>query len=55
MGRVDSNLGNGPCRGIIIADDIAEELTIAVSRVSGVTLHRYKMNFSVERTGASAA
>jgi hypothetical protein len=55
MGWVDSNLGNGPCRGIIIANDIAEELAIAVSRVSGVTLHRYKMNFSVERAGASTA
>lgn len=55
MGWIDSHLGKGPCRGIIIASDIAEELAIAVSRVSGVALFRYKMNFSVEPAGASAA
>lgn len=55
MGWIDSHLGKGQCRGIIIASDIAEELAIAVSRVSGVTLFRYKMNFSVEPAGGSAA
>jgi len=48
MGWVDKNLGSGPCRGIIIAKEITEDLVTAVSRVPGVTLHRYKMNFSVE-------
>ncbi len=55
MGWIDNHLGNGPCRGIIIANDIAEELTIAVSRVAGVTLCRYKMNFSIEQAGGGAA
>jgi hypothetical protein len=51
MGWVDQHLGNGPSRGIIIASDIAEELAIAVSRVAGVTLYRYRMNFVVEKAG----
>ena len=55
MGWVDRHLGKGPCRGIIIASDIAEELAIAVLRVSGVTLFRYHMNFSVAPVGGSAA
>lgn len=48
MGWVDKNLGNGPCRGIIVANEITEDLATAVSRVPGVTLCRYRMNFSVE-------
>lgn len=48
MGWVDQNLGNGPCRGIIIASEITEELTVAASRVPGVSLARYKMTFSIE-------
>ncbi len=48
MGWVDQNLGKGPCRGIIIASEITEELSVAVSRVPGVSLARYKMNFSIE-------
>lgn len=55
MGWIDRHLGKAPCRGIIIASDIAEELAIAVSRVSGVSLFRYKMNFSIEPAGGSAA
>lgn len=55
MGWIDSHLKKGPCRGIIIASEISEELAIAVSRVSGVALFRYKMNFSVEPAGGSAA
>jgi len=51
MGWVDRNLGKGQCRGIILANEISDELAIAVSRVSGVTLFKYKMNFSVERAG----
>lgn len=49
MGWVDQNLGNGPCRGIIIASDITEDLKVAVSRAQGVQLARYKMTFSIER------
>lgn len=48
MGWVDQNLGSGPCRGIIVASDISDELAVAVSRVPGVTLSKYKMNFEIE-------
>jgi len=47
MGWVDRNLKNGSCRGMIIANEISEELKIAVSRAAGVTLLRYNMNFSI--------
>lgn len=49
MGWVDKNLGNGPCRGIIIASDITDDLKVAVSRAQGVQLARYNMTFSIER------
>jgi hypothetical protein len=50
MGWIDRNLGTktAPCRGLIIANDIPEELKIAVSQVPHVTLARYKMNFAIE-------
>ncbi|HTQ40643.1 MAG TPA: endonuclease NucS domain-containing protein [Pirellulales bacterium] len=49
MGWVDKHLGNGPCRGAIIANEITDDLRVAVSRVPGVFLARYKMSFSVDR------
>lgn len=49
MGWVDKNLGNGPCRGAIIAHEITDDLRIAVSRAPGVLIARYSMTFSVER------
>ena len=48
MGWVDKNLGGGPCRGFIIANDIDEQLSVAVSRVSGVSLAQYRMSFTIE-------
>ena len=54
MGWVDEHLGNGPCRGIIIASEINDELRIAVSRVPGVGLAKYKMSFAIEPVGQSA-
>jgi Endonuclease NucS len=48
MGWVDEHLAKKPCRGIIIAKDIPEDLRLAVRRVSGVSLYRYKLNVSVE-------
>jgi hypothetical protein len=48
MGWVDKHLGNGPCRGIIIAKDIPDELVLAIRRVPGVSLYRYKLAVSVE-------
>jgi len=49
MGWVDKNLGNGPCRGIIVAKDTPEDLVLAASRVPGVALYRYNLSVSVER------
>lgn len=49
MGWVDANLGNTSSRGIVIANEISNELTIAVSRAPDVSLYKYKMSFSVDR------
>jgi Endonuclease NucS len=49
MGWVDKHLGGGPCRGFIIANEIDEELSIAVSRVAGVSLAKYRMSFAIEQ------
>jgi Endonuclease NucS len=48
MGWVDKHLGGGPCRGFIIANDIDEQLSIAVSRVVGISLAKYRMSFAIE-------
>jgi Endonuclease NucS len=48
MGWVDKNLMNGPCRGIILAKDIPDDLVLAVQRVPGVSLYNYKLAVSVE-------
>jgi hypothetical protein len=48
MGVIDEHLGNGPCRGMIIASQITPDLIVAASRVRGVTLGRYKMTFVIE-------
>jgi hypothetical protein len=48
MGWVDKNLGNGPCRGMIIAKEVPDDLALAVQRVPGVSLHRYSLSVSVE-------
>jgi hypothetical protein len=48
MGWVDQHLGNGPCRGLIVANEITDELRLAISRVPGVSLAQYKMHFDVE-------
>jgi len=48
MGLIDQHLGNGPCRGMIIAGEITPDLIVAASRVQGVTLGQYKMTFVIE-------
>jgi hypothetical protein len=48
MGWVDRNLGKGKCRGMIIAKEISQDLILAVQRVPGVSLLRYKLSVSVE-------
>jgi hypothetical protein len=49
MGWVDKKLGGGPCRGIIVAREISDDLVLAAQRVQDVTLYRYKLSFAVER------
>lgn len=49
MSWVDKRLGNGPCRGFIIAKEISEDLLLAAQRASGIALFRYRMSVSVER------
>jgi hypothetical protein len=49
MGWVDKHLGGGPCRGIIIAKEISNDLILAIQRVEGVSLYRYKLSVSVEK------
>jgi len=49
MGWVDKHLGNGLCRGIIVAKEISDDLVLAVQRVQGVLLYRYKLSVSVEQ------
>jgi hypothetical protein len=48
MGWVDKNLGKIPCRGMIIAKEISDDLMLAVQRANGVSLHRYRLSVSVE-------
>jgi hypothetical protein len=51
MGWVDKNLDKGPCRGMIIANEIADDLVTAVQavqRVPGITLARYNLNVAIE-------
>jgi RecB family endonuclease NucS len=48
MGWVDKNFGKAPCRGIIIAREISDDLALAVERVPGVSLYRYDLSVSVE-------
>jgi hypothetical protein len=48
MGWIDQNLGKGPCRGLIIASEITDDLSIAVGRVPGISLAKYRMSFAIE-------
>jgi hypothetical protein len=42
-------LGKGPCRGVIVAKEISDDLVLAPQRVQGVSLYRYKLSVSVEK------
>lgn len=54
MGWVDKNLAKGPpCRGMIIAKDISDDLTTAVRRVPDVSLFRYKLSVTLEPASPS--
>lgn len=48
MGWVDQNLAKGiPCRGIIVAKEISDDLITAVRRVPDVSLCRYKLSVTI--------
>lgn len=49
MGWIDRNLGNGPCRGVVVAREISEDLVTAVSRVEGVSLFKYHLQVDLEQ------
>ena len=49
MGWADKNHSSRPCRGIIVAENISEELKTAVLRVPGVSLYEYKVSMTVEK------
>ncbi len=49
MGWVDTNMDiNKPCRGVIVAADITDELMTATKRVDGVSLYQYKISMSLD-------
>lgn len=48
MGWVDKYLGKAPCRGMIIAKEIPDDLVLTIGRVPGVRLYGYKLSVSVE-------
>jgi hypothetical protein len=48
MGWVDKHLDKAPCRGLIIAKEIRDDLVLTVERVPSVQLYRYNLSVSVE-------
>jgi RecB family endonuclease NucS len=48
MSWIDSNLGNGPCRGLIIASEIDEDLRVAIRRAPLVQLAEYSLSFAIK-------
>ncbi len=48
MGWIDKHLGKAPCRGMIVAKEIPDDLLLAAQRVPGVSLYRYNLSVSVE-------
>jgi hypothetical protein len=47
MAWVNKNLGNGSCRGIIIANKISNELITSVSEQPNVSLREYRLNVEI--------
>ena len=48
MGWVDSNLAKEPCRGMIIAKEIPDDLMLAITRVPGISAFRNHLAVTVE-------
>ena len=51
MAWVNQHLGSGPCRGVIVAKEVGDDLALAAKCVEGVSLFRYRMSFAVENAG----
>jgi len=50
MGWIDKNLNHvEPCRGILVAKDIGEDVMTAVGRTNGIELFQYKLQVAVEK------
>lgn len=49
MGWIDKNLAKTPCRGIILAKEITDDLILATQRIPDVSLYKYNMQVSAER------
>jgi hypothetical protein len=50
MGWVDKHLGGtAPCRGVIVAREVSEELALACKRTSGLELFEYELQVSLRR------
>jgi hypothetical protein len=54
MGWIDKHLSKSPCRGIIIAKEIPDDLILATRRVRGVSLCTYNLSVSVVHLPPSA-
>lgn len=55
MGWVDTNLsGSGNSRGIIVAKEISDDLSLACRRVSDVSLYKYDLSVTTARVYPSA-
>ncbi|MDH4184741.1 MAG: endonuclease NucS [Nitrospinota bacterium] len=53
MGWIERNLSDGkPVRGWIVARNITDDLKLATSRVHGVDLYEYEINFSVSKVSS---
>jgi endonuclease NucS-like protein len=55
MAWIDEHLGKGKCRGMIVAREIPDDLVLAVQRVQGVGLYRYKISITAEPVGKAIA
>ncbi len=53
MGWVDKNLGGKPCRGLIIAKEISNDLVLAVQRAPGISLAQYHLAVTIEAVHTS--
>jgi len=49
MGWIDENLGNAPCRAIIIAREISDDLKLAAQKAPGISLYRYNLKVSLDK------